>query len=98
MSDVLPWWLAAGLDAGDVVDPSGTGTGDIISGELGFRECVGLHTFGIRLVGLLGKLGWAFVTYVFGSGVHGGAATKWSTGTWMILLLMFTMYTTGPRA
>ena len=28
MSDVLPWMLAAGLDTGDVVDPSGTGTGD----------------------------------------------------------------------
>ena len=28
VSDVLPWLLAAGLDTGDVVDPSGTGTGD----------------------------------------------------------------------
>ena len=34
MSDVLPWMLAAGLDTGDVVDPSGTGTGDAnISGD-----------------------------------------------------------------
>ena len=53
VSDVLPWLLAAGLDTGDVVDPSGTGTGDNISGESGFGECVGLRTSGIRLVGLL---------------------------------------------
>ena len=40
VSDVLPWQLAAGLDTGDVVDPSGTGTGDTnISGKSGFREC-----------------------------------------------------------
>ena len=87
--------LAAGLDTGDVVDPSGAGTGDNISGESGFGECAGLCTSGIRLVG---ELGWAFVTHVFGSGAHGGAATKWSTCTWMILLLTFTMYATGPRA
>ena len=97
VSDVLPWRLAAGLDTGDVVDPSGTGTGDNISGESGFGECAGLRTSGIRLVGLLGELGWAFVTCVSGSGAHGGAATKWSTCTWMILLLTFTMYATGPR-
>ena len=98
VSDVLPWRLAAGLDTGDVVDPSGTGTGDNISGESGFGECAGLRTSGIRLVGLLGELGWAFVTCVSGSGAHGGAATKWSTCTWIILLLTFTMYATGPRA
>ena len=99
MSDVLPWLRAAGLDTGDVVDPSGTGTGDTnISGESGFGECAGLLTSGIRPVGLLGELGWAFVTCVFGSGAHGGAATKWSTCTWMIMLLTFTMYATGPRA
>ena len=62
VSDVLPWLLAAGLDTGDVVDPTGTGTGDNISGESGFGECAGLRTSGIRLVGLLGELGWAFVT------------------------------------
>ena len=38
------------------------------------------------------------LSHVSGSGAHGGAATKWSTCTWMILLLMLTMYTTGPRA
>ena len=44
VSDVLPWRLAAGLDTGDVVDPSGTGTGDTnISGESGFGECAGLR-------------------------------------------------------
>ena len=90
--------LAAGLDTGDVVDPLGTGTGDNISGESGFGECAGLRTSEIRLVGLLGELGWAFVTCVSGSGAHVGAATKWSTCTWMILLLTFTMYATGPRA
>ena len=63
VSDVLPWRLAEGLDTGDVVDPSGTGTDDTnISGESGFGECVGLRASGIRLVGLLGELGWAFVT------------------------------------
>ena len=99
VSDVLPWMLAAGLDTGDVVDPSGTGTDDTnISGESGFGVCAGLRTSGIRLVGLLGELGRAFVTCVSGSGAHGGAATKWSTCTWMILLLTFTMYATGPRA
>ena len=98
VSDVLPWMLAAGLDTGDVVDPLGTGTGDNISGESGFGECAGLRTSEIRLVGLLGELGWAFVTCVSGSGAHVGAATKWSTCTWMILLLTFTMYATGPRA
>ena len=98
VADVLPRLLAAGLDTGDVVDPSGTGTGDNISGESGFGECAGLCTSGIRLVGLLGELGRAFVTCVSGSGAHGGAATKWSTCTWMILLLMSTMYATGPRA
>ena len=43
VSDVLPWRLAAGLDTGDVVDPSGTGTGDMtnISGESGFWACAG---------------------------------------------------------
>ena len=57
VSDVLPWMLAAGLDTGDVVDPSGTGTGDTnISGESGFGECAGLRTSGIRLVGLLGRV------------------------------------------
>ena len=91
VSDVLPWWQVAGLNTGDVVDPSGTGTGNNTSGESGFRECAGLRTSGIRLVGLLGELGWAFVTCVSGSGAHGGAATKWSTCTGMILLLMFTM-------
>ena len=69
VADVLPWQLAAGLDIGDVVDPSGTGTGDNISGESGFGECAGLRTSGIRLVGLLGELGWAFVTCVSGSGL-----------------------------
>ena len=92
VADVFPWLLAAGLDTGDVVDPTGTGTGDNISGESGFGECAGLRTSGIRLVGLLGELGWAFVTCVSGSGAHGGAATKWSTCTCVILLLMFTMY------
>ena len=100
VSDVLPWLLAAGLDTGDVVDPSGTGTGDTnISGESGFGECAGLRTSAIRLVGLLGESGWAFVTCVSGSGAHGGgAATNWSTCTWMIMLLTSTMYVTGPRA
>ena len=52
VSDVFPWLLAAGLDTGDVVDPSGTGTGDTnISGESGFGECAGLRTSGIRLSG-----------------------------------------------
>ena len=71
VSDVLPWLLAAGLDTGDVVESSGTGTAsDSISGESGFGECAGLRTSGIRLVGLLGELGWAFVTCVSGSGAH----------------------------
>ena len=61
----LMFSLAAGLDIGDVVDPSGTGTGDNISGESGFGECSGLCISGIRLMGLLGELGWAFVTCVW---------------------------------
>ena len=66
VSDVLPWRLAAGLETGDVVDPSGTGTYDTnISGESGFGECARLRTSGIRLMGLLGELGWAFVTCVW---------------------------------
>ena len=92
VSNVLPWLLPAGLNIGDVVDPSGTG--DSISGESGFRECAGWRLSGI----LLGELGWAFVTCVSGSGADGGAATKWSTCTWVVLLLTFTMYATGPRA
>ena len=62
VSDVLPWWQVAGLNTGDVVDPSGTGTGVNISGESGFGECSGLCTSGIRL---MGELGWAFVTCVW---------------------------------
>ena len=44
VSDVLPWRPVAELNTGDVVDPSGTGTGDNISGESGFGECAGLRT------------------------------------------------------
>ena len=54
---IHPWKKKAGLDTGDVVDPTGTGTGDNISVESGFRECTGLRTCGIRLVGQLGELG-----------------------------------------
>jgi len=40
------------------------------------RGCAPLESDSV--VGLLGELGWAFVTCVSGSGAHGSAATKWS--------------------
>ena len=66
--------LAAGLDSGDVVDPSVTGTGDNVSGESGFGECVGLRTSGIRLLDRLVTSGRAVVTCVSGS-----------VGTWYVV-------------